>query len=163
MPSSRSSHLRRSPSPSCTHPQGEVASSWAHGFRYKTAAMYVLPVLAILGIWYFLLFVGNSSGTTPKSTFVFVLTEGPMPWWYAWLLVLPVLCCALAAAYLSGVASSSKGAVSLFGLGVALAASAWITVSPEIALFVTLPLWYSFQCIRERAQEPPCASEETPR
>ena len=121
----------------------------------KAAALYVLPVLAVLGIWYVLLFTANTSGTTPRSTFIFVLTEGPRPLWFAWLLLLPLLCCALAAAYLSSAIRNRKGALSLFASGLALAAGAWATVAPEVALFVTLPLLYGFQCIKEHAEQPP--------
>jgi hypothetical protein len=121
----------------------------------KAGWLYVLPGLAVLGIWYVLLFTANSSGTTPLSTFVFVLTEGPKPWWFAWLLLLPILCFALAVAYMTRLPKSRIGSAWLFASGVALALAAWATVSTEVALFATLPLWYGFRCVKERIENSP--------
>jgi len=110
----------------------------------KAALLYVLPVLAVLGIWYLLLFAGTPSASSPRSTLAFVLTEGAQPWWFRWLLVLPALCVALGAAHLSRVAHTRAGSLWLFVLGSALSVAAWLTVAWEIAVFVSLPLLYGF-------------------
>ncbi|HWK82296.1 MAG TPA: hypothetical protein VNS61_01050 [Caldimonas sp.] len=118
-------------------------------FHTKAGLLYLLPAIAVLVVWYLLLFEGNVPGVTPKSTFAFVLTEGARPWWFRWLFVLPFLCFTLAAAYQSRLAALRVGSVVLLSLGVALAAATWLTVSSEIALFTTLPLAYAFLSTKE--------------
>lgn len=103
--------------------------------------LYLLPVLAVLFVWWALIFVGVSS---PLETFRFALLDGPNPHWFWWLLVFPVICLALSIAYLSQLAVSRAGASWFFVLGAGLAAAAWLTFSSEIALFATLPLLYGF-------------------
>ena len=110
----------------------------------KAALLYLLPVIAVFGIWYVLLFDVRSPGGTPEYVFKSALTEGPRLLWFRWLLVLPGLCLALAAAYLSRLSNSRIGAIGLLVIGVALAVAAWLTVAAEIALFVSLPLVYGF-------------------
>jgi hypothetical protein len=121
------------------------------GANTKAALLYVLPALAVFGVWFILLFVGNSSAVTPASTLAFVLTESPSPLWFRWLLVLPVLCAALAIAYLSRLTRTRVGSIALLCCGVALAGVAWLTVSAEIALFVSLPVLYGFVVVKEQA------------
>jgi len=116
----------------------------------KAALLYVLPVLAVLGIWYLLLFTGNTPASSASSTFVFMVTEGAGPYWFRWLLVLPLLCVALGVAHVSPVATSRTGAVVLLALGSALAVAAWVTVAHEIALFVSLPLVYGFIAVKRQ-------------
>jgi hypothetical protein len=118
-------------------------------FHTKAGLLYLLPAVAVLVVWYLLLFEGNAPGVTPKGTFAFVLTEGARPWWFRWLFALPFLCLSLAAAYLSRLAALRVGSVMLLTLGVALAAATWLTVSSEIALFTTLPLAYALLSIKE--------------
>jgi hypothetical protein len=108
----------------------------------KAGLLYVLPAAAVLVVWYLLLFEGSAPGVTPKGTFAFVLTEGARPWWFRWLFALPFLSMALAAAYCTHSAATRVGSALLLALGVALAVASWLTVSPEIALFTTLPLAY---------------------
>jgi len=110
----------------------------------KAALLYVLPVLALLGMWYLLLFTGTTSASSPGSTLLFLLTEGPKPNWFRWLLLLPLLCAVLAAAHVSRLTRTRSGSVLLLVIGSGLAAAAWVTVAPEIALFVSLPLVYGF-------------------
>jgi len=110
----------------------------------KAALLYLLPVVAVFGIWYALLFDARSPGATPEYVFMSVLTEGPRLLWFRWLLVLPGLCLVLAVAYLSRLSSSRIGATALLALGATLAGAAWLTVASEIALFVSLPLVYGF-------------------
>lgn len=118
-------------------------------FHTKAGLLYLLPAIAVLVVWYLLLFEGSAPGVTPKGTFAFVLTEGARPWWFRWLFALPFLCLSLAAAYLPRVAALRVGAVVLLTLGVALAVATWLTVSSEIALLTTLPLAYALLNAKE--------------
>lgn len=114
-----------------------------------TALLYLVPILAVGGMWAVRLSEAGSSGTTAWRTFVFVLTDGPVPGWFRWMLVLPVLCLALGAAHLSRAGRSRGGSVLLFVLGSALSVAAWLTAAPAIALFVSLPLVCAFVAARE--------------
>jgi hypothetical protein len=110
----------------------------------KAALLYVLPVFALVGMWYLLLFTGNAPAVSALSTLAFLLTEGPMPSWFRWLLLLPAICATLGAAHLSPVTHTRSGSLCLFVLGTALSIAAWLTVSSEIAVVVSLPLLYAF-------------------
>lgn len=110
----------------------------------KAALLYLLPTAAILGIWYVLLFQGSSSHSSATDTLAFVLTEGPKPLWFLWLLVLPSCFLALAASYLTPLARSHRGSRVLLAVGAALAACAWFTLSTEVSLFASLPVLYGF-------------------
>jgi uncharacterized membrane protein len=80
------------------------------------------------------------------------MSEGPRPWWFRWLFVLPFLCVALAAAYRSRLATAKAGALALLAIGSALALASWLAVTPEIALCTTLPLAYGVIVVRESLQ-----------
>jgi hypothetical protein len=108
----------------------------------KAALLYVLPAVAVAAVWYLLLFEGNAPGVTPRSTFPFVLTEGPRPLWFRWLFALPFVSLSLSLAYATRVARSRSGSVVLLLLGCAFAGASWLTVSPEVAVVATLPLVY---------------------
>jgi hypothetical protein len=117
--------------------------------QIKAALLYLLPTLAVLGVWYLLLTKGNSEQSSAIGTLTFVLTEGPMPIWFRWLLLLPVLFLGVAAGYASPLSRSRRGAQVLLGLGVLVAASAWLTVSTEVAVFASLPLVYGLLLVRQ--------------
>ena len=112
--------------------------------QIKAALLYLLPTASILGIWYVILFKGGSSHSSATDTLAFVLTEGPQPLWFLWLLVLPACFLALAAGYLTPLARSHRGSRVLLAIGTGLAASAWFTLSMEVALFSSLPVLYGF-------------------
>lgn len=116
-----------------------------------TGTLYLLPVLAILGIWYALFFTGNPSAINPSNSIAYFLSDqtNERLWWFRWMLVgLPVLSLTLSFAYFSPIPKARMGAVSLFCAGVLLAAVAWITVSSALAGFLTAPLLLSFQDLR---------------
>ena len=113
--------------------------------------LYLLATLATLSIWYVLLFMHNPPGINPLGNLQYFLNEPPFQWIFRWLLVLPVLCLLLAAAYFSKWSQTRTGAFSLFGVGGLLALSAWFTptsVASSVAVFVSLPLWYGFVMLR---------------
>ena len=76
--------------------------------------------------------------------FMFSVTEGPQPIWFLWLLLLPVACLALAAAYASPLARGRRGSQVLLAAGTALAVCAWFTFTFEVALLASLPLLYGY-------------------
>ena len=123
-------------------PTSHQVMHWLRMPSTKAGLLYFLPMLAVLGIWWILLFHDNPPNVTPSSTLSFVLTEGPQQLWFHWLIALPVLCLGLSAAYFSRVAKSRQGAVALLVVGIALALAAWFSVTHELALFVSLPLLY---------------------
>ncbi len=104
---------------------------------------YLLPVLAIGGIWCVLLFVGNTEKVGPIETLHYLLVEAP-EWQMFWFLVaLPALCLALGAGYLTAFGSGVVGSASLCAVGIAVAVAAWLTVDPTIAIFISIPLLFS--------------------
>lgn len=115
----------------------------------KAALLYLLPVLAVVGVWVILLFSGNPASPSPLSTLRFALTEGPKPSLFQWFGALPLLCLILAAAHISRVTRTRVGPQVLFALGLCLAVATWVTVVPEIAIFVSLPLVYGFLAAKE--------------
>ena len=110
--------------------------------------VYLLAVLATLGIWYVLLFVSNPPGTNPIDNLMFFLNEPPTQLIFWWLLVLPVLCLLLAAAYYSKWSQTRTGAFSLFGTGAALALAAWWSTPSPVAALVSLALWFGFAVLK---------------
>lgn len=106
------------------------------------AALYAFPVLAVLGIWYVLLFDADGSAT-PRGILTYVLTEAPERQWFHWLLAAPVLWATVAIAHLTPVAARRTGSVALNCAGACLALVAWFTLTFSIALFASLPLMYA--------------------
>ena len=119
----------------------------------KAGLLYFLPALAILGVWYEILFVGNPPGITPSGTLRALLSDDFKGPWLRWFAVLPVLCLGLAGVYLSGVPKTRKWAIILAALGTCLAAAAWLTVQPSVSVLVTLPLVYGFLSLRSAPSE----------
>ncbi|MBV8380812.1 MAG: hypothetical protein JO369_08650 [Paucibacter sp.] len=106
------------------------------------AVLYALPAIAALGVWYTLLFVADGPAT-PRGILEYVLADAPEHSWFYWLLTAPALWTALAAAYLTSLAAKRLGAITLFCIGGALAVAAWITLAFEVALFASLPVFYT--------------------
>jgi len=108
----------------------------------KAGLLYLLPAGAVVVVWYLMLFGVDMTSVVPNRTLPSVLSEGPRPWWFRWLFVLPFLCLGLAGAYCSRFATRKTGALVLLAIGSALALATWLTVTSEIALCTTLPLAY---------------------
>ena len=83
------------------------------------AALYTLPVVDVLVVWYVLLFVADGSAT-PQGILTSVLTEAPQRKWFDWLLAAPVLWGAVAIAHLTPVASRRAGSIALNSIGACL-------------------------------------------
>jgi hypothetical protein len=114
----------------------------------KAALLYLLPILAVGGIWFTLLFRGNASDSSPLGTLSYVLFKSELSRHFLWLAVLPTLCAFLAGAHVSPIIRTRVGPSVLLALGSCLAIAAWLAVAPEIAFFVSLPLVYGFLAAR---------------
>jgi uncharacterized membrane protein len=110
--------------------------------------LYLLSALAVLGIWYILLFMDNPSCINPLESLRYFLTESLQSMWFRWLLILPVLCLTVSALHFSKLSQSRIGSICLFSFEVLLAIATWLTVQ-AIAIFATLPLIYSFKNMRD--------------
>lgn len=110
--------------------------------------LYLLAALVTLGIWYVLLFVNNPPCANPIDNLLYFLNEPPTQLVFWWLLVSPVFCLLLAAAYFSKWSQSPMGAISLFVAGAALALAAWWTTPSPVAVLASLALWYGFIVLR---------------
>lgn len=109
----------------------------------KAALLYVPPVLALLAVWYGMLFIGNASMRSAVEMLQFSLTQGPQPNWFRWIFLLPIICAALGIAHISPIVRRKMGRVILVIAGVAVAGASWLTVSTEISIFVTLPVFFA--------------------
>jgi hypothetical protein len=110
--------------------------------------LYLLAALATLGVWYVLLYMHNPPGANPIDNLRYFLNEPPSKAVFWRLLVLPVLCLVLAAAYFFKWSQTRRGAISLFGVGVALALAAWWSAPLPVAGLVSIALWYGFMVLR---------------
>ncbi|MES1980950.1 MAG: hypothetical protein V4443_00605 [Pseudomonadota bacterium] len=87
--------------------------------------------------------IADSAARTLQELFS---QTNPSRLWFVWFAVLPVICTLLGAAYLSGLAQSQAGAMILFVLSVALAATAFLFTHWSLALCVALPCYWGFRC-----------------
>ena len=110
----------------------------------KAALLYIPPILALLAIWFGLLFTETSPTTQALDMLHFCVAESPNRAWVRWLLLLPALCAGLGIAHLTPLAHKQSGRAALFLAGAVLAAASWFTVSIDISVFATLPLLYAF-------------------
>jgi len=112
--------------------------------------LYLLPVFAVIGIWYVLLFVGNPTTDTPIEAITYFLSEKTDETaWFRWSLAgFPVLCLLLSIAYFSRVPRARVGTLFLFCAGVSVALAAWTTVNSGLAGLVTAPLFLAFKEVR---------------
>ena len=118
----------------------------------KAALLYLLPAAAVLAIWYVLLFKANSQQSSAVGTLGYLLTGGPKPIWFIWLLALPACFLALAAGYSSSIARSHLGSRVLLAIGISLAVAAWFTVSTEIAVLASLPALYGLVAAKQASR-----------
>src|SRR4051794_40136574 len=109
------------------------------------SALYVLPVLAVAGIWYILVADGKLSLSEFEALFREMMVESLDRRFFWWLIVLPALCLALSLAYLSTWGSSKKGAISLLIAGCVVALGSWLRFDSSIAVFVTVPLIFGWR------------------
>ena len=107
------------------------------------ATAYVLPALAVGGIWYIVLFVGNVPNPNYGEMLRLWFFEDPKSWFFWALATVQVICLALAVMYFSKVATQKSGAIALAVIGITTAVGSWLTFDSSIAILVTLPLLFS--------------------
>lgn len=116
--------------------------------------LYLLTALAVLGIWYILLFVGNPECVKPLESLRYFLMEPPQSLWFRWLLILPVLYLTFSGLHFSKLSKTRFGSIGLFAFGVLLTSATWLTVQ-TIAIFATAPLIFSFENMRDHLKNRP--------
>jgi hypothetical protein len=111
-----------------------------------TGLLYIFPFIAILLLWYALIFLENPE---PRYTLSYLLNETPQFIWFRWLLIAPLLCLALSGAYFSYLSQLRMGAILLFLSGLVFAFVAWFTFDSSISIFISLPLLYGYKNVRQ--------------
>jgi hypothetical protein len=116
----------------------------------------LLAALLVLGMWYIFLFVATPSNISATNaavgTLEYVLSsENPYRVYFVWLLVAPVIAIALGVAYLWGPPRSKGVATTMFVLSLALGLSAFYFANWSLGLFIALPSYWGFICIRNAA------------
>src|SRR5258706_349345 len=86
---------------------------------------YVVPVAAVAGIWYILLFMHNGPNANYGEMLQTWFVEVPERGIFWWLAILPALCLALSIAYLSPISTRKVGAIALALIGTSVAVAAW--------------------------------------
>jgi hypothetical protein len=74
--------------------------------------------------------------------------ENPTRLWFLWFAVLPLVCVALGVAYLVGAANNRQFAIAMFVVAIGLAGVSFVLCDWTIAVFVTLPTFWSLRCAR---------------
>jgi len=115
--------------------------------------LFFISVMPVLFAWIVLLFVGNTSNLPFMSSALnqinYIFSEGnPTRSWFLWFAVLPLVCAALGVAYLLGAANNRKLAVVMFVVAISLAGLSFVLCDWTIAVFVTMPTFWSLRCVR---------------
>jgi hypothetical protein len=114
----------------------------------------LLAALLVLGVWFILLFVAQPEGVSAIENAIgtarYVLFEEQSTRrWFIWLAIVPVLSVAIGACYLLGLARTKGFAITLFILAAALGASSFVLFDWSLALWVALPSYWGFLCVRQ--------------
>ena len=120
------------------------------------SGMSFVAALLVFGIWYILLFTSNPSGAPASQCATdalryFFSAENPSRSWFVWLAMAPVISTAVALAYLSGASRTKPFAIALFVVSVVLGVTGFYFVTWTLALFVALPAYWGFLCVRKAA------------
>jgi hypothetical protein len=102
---------------------------------------------------YIYLFVANPSGRPPAdsvySQFASALAlENADRWWSIWCTALPLALTMVGAAYLSRLARKQAAAVLLLTVLVILAGLSFYLTDWTLAIFVALPIFWGWRCVR---------------
>jgi hypothetical protein len=116
----------------------------------------LLAAVLLLAIWYILLFVATPDNISVAQSAVESLryllsAENPSRSWFVWLAVAPFVSITLAVAYLSGLARLKAPATMLLVLTVALGLLGVYYFTWSLALFVALPSYWGYLCVRNAA------------
>ena len=114
----------------------------------------LLAALLVLGVWFILLFVAQPEGVplikSAVGTARYVLfDEQSSRRWFIWLAILPLVSITIGVFYLSGAARTKGFAVTLFILVAALGASSFVLLDWSLAIWVALPSYWGFICVRQ--------------
>lgn len=115
--------------------------------------LFFISVMPVLLAWIVLLLVGHTSNLPLMSSALNQISymfseENPTRVWFLWFAVLPLVCVALGVAYLVGAANNRKFAIAMFVVAIGLAGVSFVLCDWTIAVFVTLPTFWSLRCAR---------------
>jgi len=116
----------------------------------------LFAALLVIAVWYIVLFVAPLSGVSLSESAAitlrdFLSAENPSRSWFVWLAVAPVVSGAVGLTYLFGDSRSKALAVTLLLVSVMLAVSGFYLVTWSLALFIALPSYWGFLCVRTAA------------
>ena len=115
-------------------------------------ALSLLAAALVGAIWYIYLFVAPVDPQSLSESAIQTLTytfssQNEDRWWFASLAGIGVASAAAGIAYLSGVARTRLGAVSLLLVSAALGVGAFALTDWSLALFVALPVIWAYRCV----------------
>lgn len=113
--------------------------------------LFFISMMPVLLAWFVLLFVGHTSNLPLMSSALNQICymfseENPNRLWFLWFAVLPIVCFVLSVAYLGGAANNRKFAIAMFVVAIGLAGFSFVLCDWTIAVFVTLPIFWSLRC-----------------
>lgn len=120
----------------------------------QIAGLLSLLAALLAGVaWYISLFVATpSQRLLADSVFAQLATsfalENADRWWFMWFAALPLVLTVVGAAYLSHLARNQAVAMLLVAVLVILAASSFYLTNWLLALFVALPIFWGWRCVR---------------
>ena len=119
-------------------------------------ALSLVAAVLVLVIWYIVLFVATPDSLAvaegAANSLAYLLSaENPSRSWFVWLAVAPVVSTALGLGYLFGLSRSAVSAAALFVAAVILAATGFYFVTWSLALFIALPCYWGYLCVRSAA------------
>jgi len=120
----------------------------------QIAGLLSLLAALLAGVaWYISLFVATPSqrllgdSVFGKLATSFAL-ENADRWWFMWFASLPLVLTVVGAAYLSHLARNQAVAFLLVAVLVILAGSSFYLTNWSLALFVALPIFWGWRCVR---------------
>jgi hypothetical protein len=115
--------------------------------------LFLISAVPVLLAWAMLLLVGHQSNLSlmasafTQAEYVFS-AKNPDRLWFVWFALLPLICAALGASYLLGLANNRTLAVALFAASIVLSGATFFLCDWTIAAFVTLPIYWGLRCVR---------------
>jgi len=113
------------------------------------AILLMIPAVYALGVWFILLFVGNSAEGALLGQLKYTYSsENDDRLWFVWFAALPVICIALAISYALGLAAHRVWAQLLF-VSTVLIVLVNVALNAWFLVFLTaLPLYWAYLCVR---------------
>jgi hypothetical protein len=128
-------------------------------------SLFLLNVSLYFGIWYIYLFTYqpacNSIWEEAYGSFVYAISdENLYRSIFIWMLIAPVSCCVLAAAYFSRYAYSRNGALALFIASITLGLATLVFKGGPFVIFIAMPIFFGWRCFAQAKHCPSPAVEE---